>query len=153
MHKVPYIIRAGGFSLIELMMVIGILVLLAGLSIPFYQSFQVGSQMDNTTREVASTLRRVQGLAMGSRQWSQWGVHLEAHRYIVFAGAAYNAGDPANEIFTAPTTITISTTAGADIIFSRVKGETSNVGTITLQSTNNESSAIIINSRGIINVQ
>jgi hypothetical protein len=90
---------------------------------------------------------------MGSKQWSPWGVHLEAHRYIVFAGLAYNASDPTNEIFNIPPTITVSTTAGADIIFSRVKGETSNTGTIILQSTNNQSSAITINQRGIINVQ
>ncbi|MFA6552960.1 MAG: GspH/FimT family pseudopilin [Patescibacteria group bacterium] len=145
--------RAGGFSLIELLIVIGVLVLVAGLSIPFYQSFQVSSNLDNTTGEVTSALRRVQGMAMGSQQWSPWGIHLESRRYILFAGAAYAAGDPTNEVFTIPQNITISTTTGTDIIFSRVKGETSNTGTVTLRSSNNESSTLTINSQGIINVQ
>ncbi len=153
MHWIRYSNQVGGFSFIELMMAIAVLVLLAGLAIPFYQSFQVSSNLDNTTQEMASTLRRAQGMAMGSKQWSAWGVHLEAHKYIVFAGAAYNAGDPTNETFTTPQNITVSTTAGSDIVFTRVKGETSNVGTVTLQSANNESTAITINARGIINVQ
>ncbi|MFA5051936.1 MAG: prepilin-type N-terminal cleavage/methylation domain-containing protein [Patescibacteria group bacterium] len=153
MHQRTHLNRTGGFSFIEVMMVMAVLVLLAGLAIPFYQSFQVSSGLDNTTREVASALRRTQGLAMGSQQWSAWGVHIGTHQYVIFPGTVYNPSEPKNEIFTIPQSITLSSSAGADIVFSRIKGETANAGTLTLQTVNNEAASITINQRGIINVQ
>lgn len=135
------------------MMVIGIMVLLAGLAIPFYQSFQVSSGLDNATRELVSTLRRVQNLAMGSDQWSPWGVHIEAHRYVVFVGTSYNAADPHNESYSVSPTVTISSAAGTDIVFARITGTTSNVGTVTLQTTTNESTSVVITSLGTVYVQ
>jgi len=59
--------RGAGFTFIEVLIVIAILGVIAGFAIPFYQSFQVASNLDNTAQQLVSTLRLAQARAMASR--------------------------------------------------------------------------------------
>jgi len=141
-----------GFTLVEVLVSLGIIGLLIGLAIPFYQTFYLSSQLDNTTSELIQTLRKAQLKAMASEGDQPFGVHLEQRRFILFKGF-YNPSDNYNEIFDLPNTVLISSGVGQNVIFNQLKGTTSNLITITINSSNNRSRNIsIINQLGKIDV-
>jgi prepilin-type N-terminal cleavage/methylation domain-containing protein len=140
-----------GFTFIEVLIVIALLGLLVGLSIPFYQSFQVSNQLDTTAFEIVQTLRLAQAKAMAGENEENFGVHFESQKFVLFEGDVYQNADPANEVTEIPKTLSVATSFGQNIIFSRIKGETSPGGTVTVRSDINESKAIQINVKGNIN--
>lgn len=139
-----------GFTLIEVLLVIGVLGLIVALATPFYQSFQISSELDNTTHELISALRQTQAKAMASEGFRSWGVHLEKKAYIIFSGDKFNPDDKLNQRndLAGPLSIEAENT---DIVFSSVEGQTSNTGKITLISVNKEARTLTINSLGAIN--
>ena len=143
-------INAKGFTFIEVLLVIALLGLLVGLLVPFYQSFQVSNQLDTTAFEIVQTLRMAQARAMAGDEGSIFGVHLESQKFVLFKGGVYQNGEVANEINEVPRTLNVSTSFGPDITFSKIKGETSTAGTITILSDINESKVIQINAKGNI---
>lgn len=142
----------GGFTFMEVLIVIALLVGLTGLAIPFYQSFQVGSQLDNTTQELSQTLRRAQAKAMATEFLSAFGVHFESESFTVFEGTSYVSGDPINEVTPFTSAITITPAMGSEIIFSSLYGETTNTGTITIIASNGASRTLTINDLGVVDV-
>ena len=141
-----------GFTFVEVLLVIAILGVLVGLAIPFYQSFQVSSQLDNTTQEVAQTLRRAQARSMASEYFSPFGLHFESQKFVLFRGDTYIESDPFNEPVEVPGILSVSSVFGPDIVFSRVEGRPDVTGSITISTTYGKSRTININELGVINV-
>lgn len=141
-----------GFTFVEILVVLGVIGLLTGLAIPFYQTFYIDSQLDNTTSELIQTLRRAQLKAMASEDDQTFGVHLEQRRFVLFKGSTYNPSDSYNEATQLPNTLTLTSGVGPNIVFNQLKGTTINIGNITISSVNNRSQIISINEVGRINV-
>lgn len=141
--------QQSGFTFIEVLLVIGLLGLLAALAIPFYQSFQVTSELDNTTHEIISTLREAQSKAMASQGWQAWGVHFANREFILFQGSAYNPADPVNRATAVPGVLSIDA-EHKDVIFSAVNGTTSTMGKIGIRATSGRSHYLIINELGVV---
>jgi len=146
-----YKVRNSGFTFTEVLMVIAILGIMAGLAIPFYQSFQISSQVDNTTQEIISTLRWAQARAMSSESLSSFGIHFESQRYVLFKGDIYNSADPSNEPISLSDVLSVNSGAGVDIIFTAISGTTTNTGLITVSATSGKPRTITINEHGVIN--
>jgi len=142
----------GGFTFMEVLIVIALLVGMTGLAIPFYQSFQVGSQLDNTTQELSQTLRRAQAKAMAVESLSAFGVHFESESFTVFEGTSYIPGDPINEVIPFTSAITITPAMGSEVVFSSLYGETTHAGTITIIASNGASRILTINDLGVVDV-
>ncbi|MFA6496781.1 MAG: hypothetical protein WCV50_06785 [Patescibacteria group bacterium] len=142
-----------GFTFVEVLLIIGILGATIGLAIPFYQSFQVASQLDNYSEEVAQSLRQAQLKAMASEQNSDYGLHFEAGQFSLFRGSAYSAADKYNLIIELPGTLRLDYGANQDIIFHRVSGQTGGVFSVRLITNNGKSKIININEFGVVNVQ
>lgn len=151
-HFLGNIKSNAGFTLVEVLLILAILGLISGLAIPFYQSFQVSSEFDNTTQEIVQTMRRAQITAMSSKSLSDYGVHFADQQYIIFRGATFNPADIYNESFEIASTLSVSTGGNDDIVFSSVSGLPNVEATIILNSTNGKNSNIIINGLGVINV-
>lgn len=141
-----------GFTFVEILVVLGVIGLLTGLAIPFYQTFYIDSQLDNTTSELIQTLRRAQLKAMASEDDQTFGVHLEQRRFVLFKGSTYNPSDSYNEVNQLPNTLTLTSGVGPNVVFNQLKGTTTNIGNITISSVNNRSQIISINEVGRINV-
>jgi len=139
-----------GFTFVEVLLVIGILGIIVGLAIPFYQSFQISSRLDDTTQEAIQTLRRAQLKAMASEDFSDFGVHFEPQRFVLFKGDAYNPADLLNETVNLPSVLSISPVA--DIVFSAIKGAVGGTASITIQTRSGETNTININELGVVNV-
>lgn len=142
----------GGFTLLEVMLVIGILGLIVGLAIPFYQSFQLSTQLDNTSRELMRAFRQAQTRAMASESFSAFGVHLEQQKFVVFKGDTYSVADPANEVTEMPGVVSLSSLT-SDVIFTKVKGYPNTTATVTVSTPYGESRTITINEEGVVDVR
>jgi len=140
-----------GFTLVEVMLVMGVLGIITGLAIPFYQSFQISSALDNAGQEITQALRTTQSRAMSSRGLSPHGVHFDLNKFIIFQGDIYNPADPDNEIFEVANTVDITSSGSSDIVFSVGEGLPDSQPVITITSSNNESHSISINNLGRIN--
>jgi len=143
--------RSRGFTLIELLLSIGIITLLVGMSLPIYASFVSRNDLDLTTQNIVSALRRAQAYARGVRGDSQWGVAVLSGQAVLYKGSTYASRDSNfDETISIPSSITSSGTS--DIAFTKLSGSTFVDGSITLTSSaSNDTRTISFNAKGMVN--
>lgn len=141
-----------GISLLEILLVIGILAILITLIVPVGIDFYKTQQLDSHTQGVLQTLRRAQLKAMAVEADSAFGVYFDNinKRYILFKGTTLDPADPFNEEFDLPTIITI-TSPFPEVFFFKFEGKPNKTGNITLNS-DDESRTISINNFGTISL-
>ncbi|MDD3646962.1 MAG: type II secretion system protein [Candidatus Dojkabacteria bacterium] len=145
-----------GITLIEIVIVIGLLAILAGVSIPIYRTSFTKGDLDTSASQVLSTIRLAQSKAMGGEDASKFGIHFDTtttpDQYILFKGDTYNPSDTYNQVNNLSRQIEISSVGlgggGVDLVFEKYSGETVNDGTITFKNTTGEFIYITINSIG-----
>ncbi|MBU1202791.1 hypothetical protein KKH39_01980 [Patescibacteria group bacterium] len=131
----------GGFSIIEVIMVLGLVGLVVGFGASGYQVWQKNIHLNNVRDEIKSSLFRAQQLATAAAKSNPWGVHLEVDSYTIFKGNFYNEDDPDNmswqlegveilEPYRSFDDGAGSTTA--DVLFGKFDGQTINTGIISL---------------------
>lgn len=138
-----------GFTLVEMMLSVGILSLLAGLSLPVYQSFQNRNELDLNTQNLVSALRRAQTYARGMHGDSQWGVSVQSNTITLFKGTSYATRDTAYDETSAISAST-ATSGLTEIMFAKLSGAPATTGNVTLTSTNNDVRTVTINAKGMV---
>jgi len=132
----------GGFTLVEMLVILGIMAILLALAIPTYRSFQRESDLNNATEEIINTLRVAQNKTLASEGASQYGVYFDQttapHQITLFKGGDYAGRDPLlDEIHKLSESIKIydiSLAGGkTEVVFKRLSGETSETGNLSLQ--------------------
>lgn len=137
-----------GFSLIELLIVIGIFALLFSVSTSVYNSFRSHSNLEIAVSSVVEALRFSQSSAQSGKGDSKWGVEIPTSQITIFKGNSYASRDiPFDESFVFAGGISAS--GLGEVIFEKLTGITSTVGTIILTN-GNESKNIVINEKGTI---
>lgn len=145
-----------GFTLIELILVIALMTVIGGMSVPFFQSFQVSTDLATYADTVNRTLRRAQAQAIAGQNTDSWGVYFDTSNNVVtlFIGEDYASRDQSfdqSETFTSGFTIT--TDFGDEVYFDIFSGNPSTAGAVTLTSDVNDEKIISVNSLGIIGIQ
>lgn len=131
----------GGFTIIELIIVLGLVGLIVSLGTSGYQLWQRNIHLNNVRDEIKSSLFRAQQLATAAAKGDPWGVHLATDSYTIYKGNFYNEVDPDNMTWQLDGVVIIepyrsfddgagSTTA--DVLFDKFDGQTINTGTISL---------------------
>lgn len=139
-----------GFTLIEMVLSIAVIVIIAGISVPIYQSFQIRNDLDIATATIAQSLRRAAVLSQAVDGDTSWGIKIQSGNIEIFKGVSYAARDVAyDEVFSVPTSITPS--GLSEIVFTKFSGLPVSTGTVTLTSNTNETRAITINTKGMVN--
>lgn len=137
-----------GFTLVEVLLVLSIIILLITLTIPLGIRFYSTRQLDVSENGIVQTLRRAQIKAMSMERDSAFGVYITSEEYVLFKGDSYIARDISyDEIFDLPDNLSI--TGLSEIVFSKLKGTPSDTGTITL-FLDNRTESININEMGMI---
>lgn len=144
----------GGFTLIELTIVIVIAVLLTSGAITAFRSFENKSILGREAETVAQILKTGRNKTIASEGKDKWGVYFSTssfpHRFILFKGPSYALRDgafdeqkqlsPLLEIFE----INLQNSA-SEIVFERISGETFNSGRLGLRLTNDPQKTETIN--------
>ncbi len=118
------------FTLLELILVIGILSILATAGFNIYYNFQLNIKVEEEGNKIQSVLRQVQQKAISGEESSQWGIRFVYPQtgdqyYDAFWGANYSTGTTTERFylssgveFTNP-----SASSTIDIIFNKRTGE------------------------------
>lgn len=144
-----------GFSLIELLIIIGVIALISAGSVTVFKNFRNQQGLNKDAELIVEILQRARSQTLTSQNSSQYGVHISASKITLFTGGTYSAGDPANKDFPftlSDSILTISLNGGgSDVIFQRLSGETNQSGTIVLTSVaEGKSKTITIYKTGLI---
>lgn len=149
-----------GFTVVELMVVMGIIAIIAILLIPALHDFQMRADLENSAEEIVNTLRLAQQKTISSEGASSWGVYFSTstppHQYTLFRGANYSSrttsSDEIHNISGTVLIFTIGLGGGQEAIFDRISGVSQQSGSITLVSRadNSKTKTIYIESSGRI---
>lgn len=127
-----------GFTFIELMVVIGIIMLITYIFLGTFLNFKRNQALIMDTDTVVGLLRQARNQTLSSKNSNSYGVHFTAPQVTLFTGSTYNSGATDNENFvlsSTDTVLSISLTGGGnDVVFSRLTGETTQNGTIVVSS-------------------
>jgi prepilin-type N-terminal cleavage/methylation domain-containing protein len=140
-----------GFTLIEMLLSVGLIAALASLSLPIYASFNNRNDLDISTQTLAGMLRRAETYARNVQGDSSWGVKVQAGSAVLFEGDSYATRDStADETDNIPTTITIGGTV-SEVVFTKFTAAPSATGTITLTHTaTNDVRTVTLNAKGMV---
>jgi len=121
-----------GFTLIELMIVLGISATLFGLIIFDLVRFQNTNSQQTSSDSLVSDIRAQQFKAMfalteGRSDSSNYGIYFYSDRYVLFHGSIFNPVEPSNFTVELPEDLAILSTSFPDntIIFEKISGEMS----------------------------
>ena len=150
-------LNRGGFTLLELLLVIGILVIIAAISQDFFGSLTQGVQIEDNAKTIIYDLRNTRDKAMNGQDDRNWGVHF------------VNSSSDYYEIFSTPTdyndsakVITVTSYlknnvnysfpvegANFDIIFNKISGQVASSSVILNSGQINRE--IFVQTQGLIN--
>lgn len=130
--------KAKSFTLIELIVTIGIILVLVVLGALAFRTFQKESNLANNTEEIINILRFAQNKTLASEDASTYGIHFENDKFVLFKGAVYDPLASDNDVYNLSSSVEINeiNLAGgaSEVIFDRVTGTTVQSGNISLRS-------------------
>lgn len=139
------------FTLIEILIVIGMLAILTGLVFPLSFNFYRNQQIETNTQGIIQTLRRAQLKAMAVENGSSFGIYLTDDNYTLFKGDSYLARDVQYDEASGLSPI-VTVSSLSEVVFSKLAGIPSATGTVVLNN-GIESRNIGINEVGRINLE
>lgn len=158
---IPSTFRYSGFSLLEVMVVMAIIMTVIFSVVSIHNRFLVDLQLDAKTDELVGMLRLSHARSSAKNRDSSWGVHFVqdisggVNSFTLFKGATYASRDASFDVVT-PLPVgfyfpTISLSGGgSDVIFQKGTGKTSQYGFVDLRDLNANVHRIAIGPRGVI---
>lgn len=149
-----------GFTLVEVLIIMGILAILFTISSLNLSNTVPQSTLSNATELLVADIKQQQlsaltGNTEGQDDSSNYGIHFTANKYTLFRGTVYNANEASNFDINLDNISTSTSASGSVIVFQRNSGEILNFqasnNTITLTHNDiGQSKTITINKYGII---
>jgi prepilin-type N-terminal cleavage/methylation domain-containing protein len=148
-----------GFSLIEIIIVMALVLILVAASFSAYPLFTKKTDLTSSVERIVDTLRLAHSNTLASEGGISYGVHFENDKFAVFKGTSYSVSDPNNILFDLDSDLEIYDIdlngGGQDIIFNRLTGYTAQNGDINIRVIEDASSSfsVSINSSGSVNIK
>ena len=147
-EKIQSVKSGAGFTLIEILVVIGILAVLGTfgylVTIDFYKSYAFNAERD----AIVAILQKARSQSLANINESSHGVHFDSNQYVIFQDPVYDSGNSFNQNI--PAAFGITHSGIIDVVFSRLSGDASSGGNLIL-SDGRRSTVISVNSEGQIN--
>lgn len=119
-----------GFTLVELLVVVGILATITTVTVPRLFTLQTSNALDASLTALVSDIKQQQIKAMvgdtqGKVALEPFGVYFETNRYTLFQGTTYTNGDPYNFVVNLEESLEFTNILlpQQQIIFSKGSGE------------------------------
>ncbi len=138
-----------GYSAIEILLVVALIGILGGVSLPLSRFVQERNDLDLAAMAVAQSLRKAKVYTEASRLDSSWGVRLGNGSITLFRGDDFATRDPVfDEAFALGSGITA---AGlTQVAFAGLPASPSAGGSITLTTPRGRSSTLSVSPNGMI---
>ncbi len=127
-----------GFTLIELILVCVVLAIIAVFAVGNLSSYRAEQTLRTEALAIVSIINDARSKTLASLDSSEYGVHIESGAVVSFVGDSFDSNDPDNIEHTLPSILEINNitiSGGSDIIFERLSGETTNVGSFEIETT------------------
>ncbi|MBM3231538.1 hypothetical protein FJZ28_04420 [Candidatus Peregrinibacteria bacterium] len=135
------------FSIIEVLMTLGIIAVTAGVSVPMYRNYQIRNDLDLAVAQTMHGLTRAQLLSQTGQHDGAWGFRVPEG--TVFQGENYAARNTSlDEVVTLPPGITVN--GVLEVVFERVTGNPSPTGDIIFEGQNGERRTLSVSDEGIL---
>ena len=126
-----------GFVFIELLVVISIIMLLAGMALASFRFFQNKMGLDETADQMVNILRLAQNKTLASEGQTSYGIHFAADSFTLFTGSSYNPANSSNLQYNLTRGLEIFNVSlaggGQDVVFNRLNGRTNQSGQVSLR--------------------
>ena len=147
-----------GFTLLEIMLSVAIIIVLAGAVSPFYVDWKNAVELDSAVAQIRQDLRLARARSLSGYNDSPHGVYFDidpsgADKIIVYQGSSYAAREVGyDKEYEFDASLSLSTDiTGNEINFSQGLGEPSQTGEISITNERTEEIASsAINSLGLI---
>ena len=147
-----------GITALELLLVVAVLGAVFSIVIPQFSKIRELQALKSGVADILSSIDKARSQTLSSLNSSEYGVHFETAKIIIFKGVNFSTNDINNEIIDiiSPAGISnvtfnsISDVSGK-IYFNRLSGNPNQTGTVTL-STANFSKIITISATGVASV-
>lgn len=139
-----------GFTLLEVLVVIGILLIVAGMglfvSIGFYKSYSFNSERAN----IVSIIHKARMQALSNIDQAKHGVYFQPASYTVFEGDSYAAANHAKDIIW-PASPAVVKSGLSEVVFDQLTGDAAPVGgNILVLSDGVRTASVSVNAEGRI---
>lgn len=146
-----------GFTLIEVLIIMAIVITLSLVAIPISNNIQIGAQLNDSSSGIIQAIRTAQNQANAGLNNSSHGVYFDINpsgtdSYILYQGDSYSTrNSDYDRIFLINSSIELSTTlTGDEITFSKNLGKPDKTGSISLSHESGDTRSMSINSFGLI---
>lgn len=131
-----------GFTLIEIMVVISIIIVILTIAVSGFVYFKNNSDLNNNVQNVISSLKTAQNKTLASENYTRYGVYLNTasvpNQYVIFQGNTYALRTPSEDkIYNLEDSIefhNVNLGLGSEIVFDRLTGVSSIEGSFGLRS-------------------
>ncbi len=137
-----------GITLIEVLLVIGILAVIFSAGAPVAYNFYYQSQFESEYSLLYSVLEQARGLAMINRNESDHGVYVNSENLVVFQGSSFAARN-ADQDRSFPRSEGITINGPAEVVFAALSGTTAS-STYTVTDNGLRSRDVYLNSEGLV---
>ncbi|MFA5080492.1 MAG: prepilin-type N-terminal cleavage/methylation domain-containing protein [Candidatus Paceibacterota bacterium] len=137
-----------GFTIIELLLTIAMVVILVGITIPFYSQFSKNNlQIDSGA--VIDSIRTAEMSAITQKNNSGWGIHFQSGKIIIFKGNSFEMREISfdEEINISDNYVFSGLN---DVFFSPFNGIPDKIGVIIMENQNGIKKEFEIDKRGAI---
>ncbi|MBD3280812.1 prepilin-type N-terminal cleavage/methylation domain-containing protein [Candidatus Dojkabacteria bacterium] len=138
-----------GFSLIEVLLVVALIAMAAGISATLYTDYQTRNELDLTAQKVTQAIRTAQTNAQSMKNNSTWGVYVTNNEITVFEGVDYATRNTDSD-FTLEVSGRVNHSGIGEIIFSKYYGVPDTTGDINLTAINGSTAQLVINEKGVV---
>ena len=156
MTSFSYYTHKTGFSLLQLVIAVAIVTALSVIIFSSTGTAKTNQLLKNETEGVVAVIKEAQEKTLSGEGDSQYGVHIQSDKVVLFTGSSYSSSASSNRAFTLDSTVTITSISlaggGSDIVFSQLSGETSQYGTFVIKniSTTNGQKTITVSKLGLV---
>ena len=89
--------KCKGFTLLELMFAVGLMIMLAAVSVPMTLGFFNEQVLDESAQALKNNIKTARSRAINGRGSGFWGVKIEEDKYILFEGESFEGRNRTND--------------------------------------------------------